>query len=111
LDLLKLSWLKILVLTLVQCLVGYLVFIFYLFFTWIFFGEGADSLLYTSSNKIVWALSPAIGATILNGYRISQGIKTADKKKIQTYIAIQLLFIFVYAIFTIVQLSHNRYRI
>jgi hypothetical protein len=110
-DLLKPYWLKILALTLIQCLVGYLVFIFYLFFTWIFFGEGANSTLYTSGNKIVWALSPAIGPTILNIYRIIQGVKTADKAKVKTYIVIQLLFFIVYAIFTIVQFSHNGYRI
>ena len=88
-DLLKLNWLKILTLTLIQCVVAFLVFIFYLFFTWVFFGEGGNSLLYTLSNKIVWALSPAVGATILNVYRIFQGIKTEDKIKIQTYKNIQ----------------------
>jgi hypothetical protein len=98
-------------LTLLQCLVGYLVFIFYLFFTWIFFGEGADSLLYTTGNETLWAISPAIGATILNGYRIFQGVKTGDKRKIQTYIIIQLLFLIAYIPFTIIKISHNGYRI
>jgi len=50
------------------------------------------------------------GATILNGYRIFQGTKTADKRKYQTYITIQSLFFFVYVIFTI-EILHNRYRI
>lgn len=111
LDLLKLNWLKILALTLVQCLAGYMVFISYLFFTWIFFGEGANSALYTSGNRIVWASSPAIGATILNIYRIIQGVNTADNTKVKTYIIIQLLFFIVYAIFTIIQFLHNGYRI
>jgi len=111
LILLKLNWVKILAIVLIQCLVGYSVFICYLFFTWFFFGEGANSLLYTSSNEIVWALLPVIGATILNGYRISQGLNTANKEKIQTYIIIQLLFFFAYVIFTIIKLSHHGYHI
>ena len=76
-----------------------------------FFGEGGDSLLYTSSNETIWALSPAIGATILNAHRITQGLNTANKEKAQTYIIIQLLFLFAYVIFTIIKLSHHGYHI
>jgi hypothetical protein len=110
-SILKLNWFKILGLVLVQYLVGYLVFTFYLFFTWIFFGEGADSSLYTSQNEIIWAISPAIGATILNGYRISQGWETADIRKIQTYIAIQILFFVGYSVFTVERILTNGYHI
>jgi hypothetical protein len=90
---------------------GYFTFTFYLFFTWIFFGEGGDSLLYTKSNEIVWAISPAIGAAILNGYRVSQGLKMQNKEKVQTYIIIQLLFFLAYVIFTILKFSHHGYHI
>jgi len=108
---LKLNWLKIFLLALIQCLAGYLIFILYLLFTWIVFGEGSNSLLYTSGNRIIWAISPAIGATILNSYRIFQGIETANRRKKSNYIVIQSIFFVSYVIFTIIQFSHNRYRI
>ncbi len=111
LDLFKLNWRKILTLTVIQCLGGYFVFMFYLFFTWMFFGEGGDSALYTLDNRIVWALSPALGATGINVYRIVQGVKLADKAKVKTYIIIQSLFFSVYLIFTVIQLSQNGYKI
>ena len=110
-KLLKLNWYKILAIVVIQCLVGYCVFIAYLLFSWMFLGEGGDSLLYTPSNKIVWALSPVIGATILNSHRISKGLNANDQNKVQTYSMIQLLFFIAYLIFTIVKLSNNGYRI
>src|ERR1700749_872436 len=108
---LKLNWVRIISITLIQCLVGFIVFMFYLFFSWMFLGEGADSLLYTSGNEIVWAISPFIGATILNGYRIFQANRANDKRKLQTYISIQILFTLAYMIFTIIKITHNGYRI
>jgi hypothetical protein len=104
LDKLKLNWFKIFALAVLQCIVGFLVSILYLSLIWIFFGEGGDSFLYTSGNKIICTILPAVGATILNGYRISQGMQKADKRKIQTYIAIQSIFFACYVLFTIIQL-------
>jgi hypothetical protein len=87
------------------------VFIGYLLTTLVLFGEGGSSLLYSTGNRIGWALSPIICITLFNGSNIYQAKKTGDRGKAQTYTVIQLLFTVAYLIFVIIQLSNNNFGI
>jgi len=74
-------------------------------------GEGSDSLLYTTGNKIVWAIMPVVGATIMNFYRVVEAKRNGDKIKIKTYLLIQAIVFTAYTIFTLKNILHNGYRI
>jgi hypothetical protein len=98
---LNLYWPKAIGVLLIQVVIGLFVFWAYLMFTWIIFGEGADSLLYTEGNKYVWIASPIILPTLLNSYRMYNGMRNKNIKTFNTYVFIEVTLFLIYLAFEI----------
>jgi len=101
----NISWIWFAIVTTIELLLGYAIFICYPLISMLFLGEGANSFLYTNINELIWAISPL---TIL----FFNIIKMYNAKKMfYTYKLISVAYSSVYAIFIIFWSIYNGFHI
>jgi hypothetical protein len=80
-----------------EALFGFMIVIIYPIFAWVFFGEGADSMLYTVWNTILWVLMPVLFQTLFNINRFVKAKRNNDIEKLNVYCLAQIALIVIYA--------------
>lgn len=97
------------VITVIELIIGYFVFMFYPITSMLFFGEGGGSFLYSHINGILWSFSP-LTIVIFNIIELSI-IKKDNTKMVNTYKVSTLVYLAFYIIFTSYWGMTNGYQI
>jgi len=98
-------------LVIVQSLIVFFIFRLYPLFSMLFFGEGANSFLYTNSNAALWVITPIMSPSLLNLFRITESTANKNKQKTTAYIIIELILLVLYTAFVVWWALNKRFHI